>query len=82
MSEAIQERERQVAWRITQIAILAFITFFVISIIDKDSDDTTNELQDSTLVNNKIKVKIYELKQINVKKMINIKVNKKPFQKY
>ena len=54
MSEAIQEREGQVAWRITQIAILAFITFFVISITDKDSDDTTYELQDSTLVNAEI----------------------------
>ena len=50
MSEVIRERESQVAWRLTQVTILAFITIFILSITGKDLDDTSNQLQDSTLV--------------------------------
>jgi len=50
MSEVTQERESQVAWRLTQVAILAFITIFILSVTDKDLDDVSNQLQDSTLV--------------------------------
>jgi len=50
MSEVTRERESQVAWRLTQITILAFITIFILSITDKDLDDKPNQLQDLTLV--------------------------------
>ena len=47
MSDVIRERESQVAWRLTQVTILAFITIFILSITDKDLDDTPSQIQDS-----------------------------------
>ena len=39
MSDGIRERESQVAWRLTQVTILAFITIFILSITDKDLEE-------------------------------------------
>ncbi|MDP6965427.1 MAG: CapA family protein [Acidimicrobiales bacterium] len=50
MSKVTRERESQVAWRLTQVTILAFITIFILSITDKDLDDTSSQIRDSNLV--------------------------------
>jgi len=52
MNENPPDRESQIAWRLTQATILAFITIFILSITGKDLDDVPNQLQDSTLVEN------------------------------
>ena len=50
MSEVTRERESQVAWRLTQVTILAFVTIFILSITDKDLDDTSSQIRESNLV--------------------------------
>ena len=54
MSDVIRERESQVAWRLTQVTILAFITIFILSITDKDLDDTPSQIRDSNLIETQI----------------------------
>ena len=58
MSENPSDRERQVAWRLTQLAILAFITIFVFSMTDDDSNKVSIQLPDSTLEENETKILI------------------------
>ena len=52
MTENPSDRERQVAWRLTQLAILAFITIFVFSMTDDDSNKVSIQLPDATLQEN------------------------------
>jgi poly-gamma-glutamate synthesis protein (capsule biosynthesis protein) len=49
MNENPPDRESQIAWRLTQATILAFITIFILSITGKDLDDVPNQLRDSNL---------------------------------
>ena len=50
MSEVTRERESQVAWRLTQVTILAFVTIFILSITDKNLDDTSSQIRESNIV--------------------------------
>ena len=48
------DRERQVAWRLTQLAILAFITFFVFSMTDNDLNEVSVQLPDALSEKNEV----------------------------
>ena len=39
MNENLSDRESRIAWRLTQLVILAFLALFVFSITDNDSDE-------------------------------------------
>ena len=44
-------RESQVAWRLTQLTILAFITIFVFAIADSNSNEVSDQMPDNSLNN-------------------------------
>ena len=45
------DREGQVAWRLTQLAILAFITMLVFAITDSNSNEVSTQIPDTSLNN-------------------------------
>ena len=45
------DHESQVAWRLTQLAILAFITIFVFAITDSNSNEVSTQMPDNSLNN-------------------------------
>ena len=45
------DRESQVAWRLTQLAILAFITMLVFAITDSNSNEVSTQMPDTSLNN-------------------------------
>ena len=51
MNENLSDRESRIAWRLTQLVILAFLTIFVFSIADNNSDEISIELPNAALEN-------------------------------
>ncbi len=51
MNENLSDRESRIAWRLTQLVILAFLTIFVFSITDNDSDEISIQLPNAALEN-------------------------------
>ena len=51
MNENLPDRESRIAWRLTQLVILAFLTIFVFSIADNNSDEISIELPNAALEN-------------------------------
>ena len=51
MNENLSDRESRIAWRLTQLVILAFLAIFVFSITDNDSDEISIELPNADLEN-------------------------------
>ena len=51
MNENLSDRVSRIAWRLTQLVILAFLTIFVFSITDNDSDEISIELPNAALEN-------------------------------
>ena len=49
MNENLPDRESRIAWRLTQLVILAFLTIFVFSIADNNSDEISIELPNAAL---------------------------------
>ena len=49
MNENLSDRESRIAWRLTQLVILAFLAIFVFSITDNDSDEISIELPNAAL---------------------------------
>ena len=49
MNENLSDRESRIAWRLTQLVILAFLAIFVFSIADNDSDEISIELPNAAL---------------------------------
>ena len=51
MNESLSDRESRIAWRLTKLVILAFLTIFVFSITDNDSDEISIQLPNAALEN-------------------------------
>ncbi len=51
MNENLSDRESRIAWRLTQLVILAFLAIFVFSITDNDSDEILIQLPNAALEN-------------------------------
>ena len=49
MNENLSDRESRIAWRLTQLVILAFLAIFVFSITDNDSDEILIQLPNAAL---------------------------------
>ncbi|MFL3017941.1 MAG: CapA family protein [Acidimicrobiales bacterium] len=67
MNENLSDRESRIAWRLTQLVILAFLAIFVFSITDNDSDEISIELpnaalEDETELTNNLPIATDEMK--------------------
>ena len=67
MNENLPDRESRIAWRLTQLVILAFLAIFVFSITDNDSDEISIELpnaalEDETELTNNLPIATDEMK--------------------
>lgn len=67
MNENLSDRESRIAWRLTQLVILAFLTIFVFSITDNDSDEILIQLpnaalEDETELTNNLPIATDEMK--------------------
>ena len=67
MNENLSDRESRIAWRLTQLVILAFLAIFVFSITDNDSDEILIQLpnvalEDETELTNNLPIATDEMK--------------------